>query len=89
MARPKSPALLTVLLSLCLFESLAFAQQGDGGAADGYSNSNLGSAGSGADGSSSSSANLNKGAIIAIAVVVAVVVIGGGRTQRVSCKVPC
>ena len=59
----------------------ALAQSGDGGAAEGFSNSNLGTdAADGADGDSKSSANLSKGAIIAIAVVVAVVVVGGGES---------
>lgn len=55
------------------------AQAGDGGGADGYSNSELGAAGTGNSGSANSSANLSKGAIIAIAVVVVVVVIAGGE----------
>jgi len=71
-----------VLLAILLHFSIVFAQSGDGGAADGYSNSNLGAAGTGADGSASSSANLSKGAIIAIAVVVVVVVIGAGMFYR-------
>lgn len=69
----------SILLAVLSHAFLTNAQNGDGGAADGYSNSNLGAAGTGADGSSSSSANLSKGAIIAISVVVALVVVGGGK----------
>lgn len=72
----------TVLLAILLHFSRAYAQNGDGGGADGFSNSNLGAAGTGADGSANSSANLSKGAIVAIAVVVAVVVIGGGKLDH-------
>lgn len=70
---------LSCLLAVFLHTLLVRAQSGDGGAAEGFSNSNLGTdAEDGADGDSNSSANLSKGAIIAIAVVVAAVVIGGG-----------
>ncbi len=71
---------LGCVLAIFLHILLAQAQTGDGGAAEGFSNSNLGTeAEDGADGDSNSSANLSKGAIIAIAVVVAAVVVGGGK----------
>lgn len=69
---------LTLALLLCVVPIQA--QSGDGGSAEGFSNSNLGG-GNGADGSSNSSANLSKGAIIAIAVVVALVVFGGSKHE--------
>ena len=71
------PKALWLLLTLHTLTSCA--QQGDGGSAEGDSNSNLGDSGNGADGSSRSSANLSKGAIIGIAVVVGLVVIIGGK----------
>lgn len=74
---------LSCMLAVLIHSLFAQAQSGDGGAAEGFSNSNLGSAGDGADGSSKSSANLSKGAIIAIAVVVGGVVIGGGKQNFV------
>lgn len=67
-------------LALWLYALTVSAQSGDGGAANGFDNSNLSDSGNGADGASHSSANLSKGAIVAIAVVVAVVVIGGGKS---------
>lgn len=76
--KPHRLQCVLAILSLC-FTSIQ-AQSGDGGSAEGFSNSNL-SGGNGADGSSNSSANLSKGAIIAIAVVVALVVFGGGKPR--------
>ncbi|KAK4922168.1 oxygen-dependent protoporphyrinogen oxidase, partial [Elasticomyces elasticus] len=66
-------------LPLLLLFTLPFtnAQSGDGGTADGASNSNLGSTSNGADGGSNSSANLSRGAIIAIAIIVVLVVVSG------------
>lgn len=69
-----------LLLGLLLCIVPTQAQNGDGGTADGYANSNLG-ASNGADGTSNSSANMSKGAIVAIAVVVALVVFGGGKHE--------
>lgn len=79
MARLNQWTVLHPLLLTLLHCSWVHAQTGDGGAPDGYSNSNLGAAGTGADGSASSSANLSKGAIIAIAVVVIVVILAASK----------
>lgn len=76
---------LSCLLAVFLHTFLARAQSGDGGAAEGFGGTNLGTdAEDGADGDTKSSANLSKGAIVAIAVVVGVVVIGGGKSSFVS-----
>lgn len=79
MAGPIPRRSTNILLAVLLHAIFANAQNGDGGATSGYSNSDLGAAGTGAEGSSSSAANLSKGAIVAISVVVALVVVGAGK----------
>ncbi|KAK5103126.1 hypothetical protein LTS08_003930 [Lithohypha guttulata] len=77
MHRMRRGSIAHLWLAFWFYALTVSAQSGDGGAANGFDNSNLSDSGNGADGASHSSANLSKGAIIAIAVVVAVVVIGG------------
>ena len=79
MYRIRCGSITNLWLAFWLYALTVSAQSGDGGAANGFDNSNLSDSGNGADGASHSSANLSKGAIIAIAVVVAVVVMGGGK----------